>query len=137
MAKVIGIDTCIFATVFSGTGDFFEPSKKILEKVQAAKWLGVFSGIGLIELLTGPKQVGDFDLAKKYKMVLTQFPHLKIVNLSEAIIDRASDLRALYKLSTPDAIHVATAIESGAEQFVTNDKALRKIKEIEVLFFEC
>lgn len=136
MVKIIGVDTCIFAYVFSENPEFFEISKKILEEIEKGKTIGVFSAIGMIELLTGPKRLGDFKLAEQYKILLSHFPNLKIINLTEAIIDRASDLRARYQLRTPDSIHLATAIESGAKQFFTNDKALKKVKEIEVLCME-
>jgi predicted nucleic acid-binding protein len=36
-------------------------------------------------------------------------------------------------LRTPDAIIVATALAGNATLLVTNDKALRKLKEIEVI----
>jgi len=64
--------------------------------------------------------------------MITHFPHLTIVGINEQIVELASDLRAHYSLATPDAIHIATAIDFGACTFITNDKALRKVKEISV-----
>jgi predicted nucleic acid-binding protein len=46
---------------------------------------------------------------------------------------RAAEIRARHGLRTPDAIMVATAIESGATLAVTNDDAWRKVKELEVV----
>jgi predicted nucleic acid-binding protein len=46
---------------------------------------------------------------------------------------RAAEIRARYGLRTPDAIMIATAIESGATLAVTNDDAWRKVEELEVL----
>jgi len=47
--------------------------------------------------------------------------------------ERATDLRAKYlKLKTPDALHLAAAIESGCDAFVTNDFGLKVITEIRV-----
>jgi predicted nucleic acid-binding protein len=42
----------------------------------------------------------------------------------------AARFRAEYKLRTPDAIQVATAIASHSHALVTNDRRLRKIRGI-------
>lgn len=53
--------------------------------------------------------------------------------MAPGIFERATDLRAKYlKLKTPDALHLAAAIESGCDAFVTNDFGLKVITEIRV-----
>jgi uncharacterized protein len=53
--------------------------------------------------------------------------------IESATFHRATDLRAKYpKLKTPDALHLAAAIESGCDVFVTNDAQLRTVTEIRV-----
>jgi predicted nucleic acid-binding protein len=37
----------------------------------------------------------------------------------------ASELRAIYTLRTPDAIHLATALKAGAAAFVSQDRRLK------------
>ena len=49
---------------------------------------------------------------------------------SEDIADRAAQLRAEHGLGTPDAIHLATALECGAEVFVTNDRDLPAVQPV-------
>ena len=39
----------------------------------------------------------------------------------------------MYNLKTPDAIHLATALDFNAEQFITNDKTLQKVTDINVI----
>lgn len=46
------------------------------------------------------------------------------------IADSAAELRARYALSTPDAIHIATAISGGATGFIGNDKGLKRVREL-------
>jgi predicted nucleic acid-binding protein len=43
---------------------------------------------------------------------------------------QAAQIRAKYNFKTPDAIFIATAIEEGAEVFITNDIRLKKMDEI-------
>ena len=53
---------------------------------------------------------------------------------SNKLVDRIVDLRTKYGVKTPDAIHLATAIEHKADVFVTNDRQLKKVKEIVMLY---
>lgn len=69
---------------------------------------------------------------------LTQFDlffaglELVLSDVSGAVIERATELRAKYNLKTPDAIHYATAIETGAKVFLTGDRGLARCTEIAV-----
>jgi predicted nucleic acid-binding protein len=53
-----------------------------------------------------------------------------------SLADHAAELRARYRLSTPDAIQLATAIGFGATRFYGNDRSLRRVKEIECLIVD-
>jgi predicted nucleic acid-binding protein len=48
-----------------------------------------------------------------------------------SLADRAAELRAHYRLSTPDAIQLAMAITHKVTRFYGNDRGLRKVKEVE------
>lgn len=59
-------------------------------------------------------------------IVTTIFP------LTRQVIDQATKLRAIYQFKTPDAIHLATAIVSRCDIFLTNDQRLVRCREITV-----
>ncbi len=132
MAQKIGIDTAVFIYLFEGSGVFARRAEELLHRVEQGTVEAVFSSIGVIEILTGPKKLKKYDLVAQYKNHLARFPHLTIMGINEHIVDIASDLRARYGIATPDAIHIATAVDFGAGKFITNDRSLRKIKEISV-----
>jgi predicted nucleic acid-binding protein len=50
------------------------------------------------------------------------------------IIDVKGSTR--YRLRTPDAIHLATALHQGADIFLTNDHALLQVNEVPVLLID-
>ncbi|OGL62526.1 hypothetical protein A3C09_03090 [Candidatus Uhrbacteria bacterium RIFCSPHIGHO2_02_FULL_47_44] len=133
MGQIVALDTSIFIYVFEEHSTFGKRAEKILKQIDQGKQKGILSVIGMIELQTGPKSIGRHDVAARYREILTTFPNLSIMNLNESIVERTSDLRAKYKIATPDAIHLATAIEGGASSFITNDKTLKKVKEIKVI----
>ncbi|MEK7541300.1 MAG: PIN domain-containing protein [Patescibacteria group bacterium] len=132
MAQKIGIDAVVFIYLLEDNRQFGGRAERLLRAVETGEREAVFASIGIVEILTGPKITGRYDLAAQYKEYLARFPHLTIAGINEAIVDLASDLRARYRIATPDAIHIATALDFGAEQFFTNDKTLKKIKEISV-----
>ena len=128
----IGVDTSLFIYLIEKDVAFLAKAEKILKEIESGKVEGVFSIIGLMELLVGPKKKGRKDIAIQYKKIITEFANLKIAGINENIVDLASDLRAKYSLRLPDCIHLATAIDSGADKFITNDKTLKKVKEIKI-----
>ncbi|MCI5218746.1 MAG: PIN domain-containing protein [Candidatus Electrothrix sp. LOE2] len=46
---------------------------------------------------------------------------------SSEVFDKATELRAQYSLKTPDAIHLAAALVSGCDVFLTNDLRLNRV----------
>ena len=52
------------------------------------------------------------------------------------IAEKAAVLRSRYGIKTPDAIQLAIAIENDATLFITNDKRLKNVSEIEVLVLQ-
>jgi len=59
-------------------------------------------------------------------------PPLVLVDISAAVIDRATELRAVHGFKTPDAIHLATAIEEKADAFLTGDVSLTRCSSVRV-----
>lgn len=93
----------------------------------------VISAVTLVEVLTGPFQSGNEVLAGQYREVLTRSPGWQTWPVSDEIAVSAARFRALYRLKTPDAIQVATAVASRSHALVTSDKALAKVGNILVV----
>ncbi|NJL26479.1 MAG: type II toxin-antitoxin system VapC family toxin [Thermoanaerobaculia bacterium] len=55
-----------------------------------------------------------------------------VIDVSATIIERATELRARYGFKSPDALHLATAIEHKADAFLTSDGNLERCGEITV-----
>ncbi|OGG72524.1 hypothetical protein A3A38_04160 [Candidatus Kaiserbacteria bacterium RIFCSPLOWO2_01_FULL_53_17] len=130
---LVGLDTSLFIYLLEDHPSYAPKAARIFDALRKGKHVGLFSALGMIEILTGPKKQGRDDLAAQYEHHLRHFPNLSIVGLNERIVWIASDLRAKYGIKTPDAIHLATSIDAGARTFITNDKSLRKVKEIRVV----
>ncbi len=91
------------------------------------------SVITLTEVLTKPIRNDRQDLVEKYTQLLLDSDDFTIYPIDAIIAEKSAELRAKYNFRTPDAIQLAVAIENNATLFITNDKDLERIKEIEVL----
>lgn len=70
-----------------------------------------------------PVREGDHVLTQRYDAFFATAGHVW-APMDRTVFDRATGLRARYRLRTPDALHLAAAIESGCEQFWTHDSRL-------------
>lgn len=91
------------------------------------------SVITLVEILSRPLQLEDHRLVQEYRDILLNSGDFRLVPVTIQIASIAADLRARYNLRTPDALHMATALHTGCDMFLTNDVALKRVTEITVL----
>lgn len=87
------------------------------------------SRISRLECRSKPTRDRDAALLARYDAA---FARTRVVDVTAAIIERATELRARYGFRSPDAIHLATAIDEGADVFITGDAALARCTEIAV-----
>lgn len=91
----------------------------------------VTSRLTRLECRSKPLRAGD-------ALTLAQFDvffagvELVLMEVTAAVVERATELRARYNLKTPDALHYATAIETGAAVFLTGDRGLTRCSEVPV-----
>ena len=89
--------------------------------------------LALGELLVQPLAKGDKDLADRYRSYFVPSEDWQVWEVTRDVIERAAELRALYRLKMIDALHVSSALVNNAQLFVSNDEGLRRVKEIQVL----
>jgi predicted nucleic acid-binding protein len=53
-------------------------------------------------------------------------PEIRTLDLSRAVFEQATELRAQHRLATPDALHLAAAIRADCDEFWTNDRRLER-----------
>jgi predicted nucleic acid-binding protein len=78
-----------------------------------------------------PTRDGNRSLLDRYD-TLFGADRVAVLDVSERVIDRATDLRARHGFKTPDAIHLATALESSTAEFWMADAALSRCTGIAV-----
>lgn len=89
------------------------------------------SRLSRLECRSKPLRAGDVATLAQFDVFFAGV-ELLLLEVSAAIVERATDLRARYNLKTPDALHYATAVEAGAAVFLTGDQALLRCSEVPV-----
>ncbi len=120
----IYLDSCILIYRLDGPAEFADPIVAAIRAVGGAAFC--VSNLVRLECLVGPIRQNDADKRTAFEAHFRKMTRLK---LTRSVFDLAAELRAYYRLKTPDAIHAATAITHGCDEFWTNDRRLAAIEE--------
>ena len=74
-----------------------------------------------LECRVVPVRNGDSELLGRFNQ---PFGDMGLVPMNRAVFERAAELRARHRIKTPDALHLAAALEHGCDEFWTNDDRL-------------
>ncbi len=132
----IALDTNVFIYFLEDHPRYRSVCASLFDRIERGHNPAVTSTVTLLELLVQPYRDQKEELAHKIFALTTSYPKLEWVPVTMAAADRAAELRARYRLSTPDAIQLATAIGFNAVRFYGNDRSLRRVKEIECLILD-
>jgi predicted nucleic acid-binding protein len=132
----IGLDTNVFIYFLEYHPRYGAWCASLFDRIERGQNSAVTSTVTLLELLVQPYRDQKEELAQKIFALASTYPKLEWVSVTMNIADRAAELRARYRLSTPDAIQLATAIGRNATSFYGNDRGLRRVKEIECVLVD-
>ncbi len=112
-------------------------AKEVVSAFQSGNLNAYSSVITLAEVLARPIERGDEKLARKFSEFLKHGKNLTMVEVSEGTAEDAGRIRGRFPfLKTVDAIQLASALEVGAEAFLTNDLKLQQFNELKVLILK-
>jgi len=132
--SIVALDTVIFIYHFEESKTYFKLTKEIFSRLDEDKdFSAITSILTLLEVSVKPIEDSRDDLLKEYSDKLLYDNKLTTLMIERDVAIKAAELRAKYRLRTPDAIQIATSIIGKAGAFITNDIDLKKVKEIEVL----
>lgn len=135
--KKIALDTNCFIYYLEAAPAATILREDVFSPLEQGRFQAVTSTLTLAEVLVKPKSLGREDICMEYVMLLSSYPNLAIIPFTLPIAVRCAEIRAEYRVRTPDAIQLATAIESQATLFLTNDLNLpRQISQLTILFLK-
>lgn len=137
--QVVGLDTAPLIYFIEQNEAYLQRVRAFFQAMSQGEFQVVTSTLTLTEVLVHPLRLGNVELAEHYRNILLDQENLITIPVSVEIAVAASQLRATHNLRTPDAIQIATAMEGGAQFFLTNDARLTVISNIsnlEILVLE-
>ncbi len=133
--KKVGLDTAPLIYFMEENSVYFETVRCFFEAMDRGDFLVITSTITLLEVLVHPLRNQKTELASEYKDILLR-SNLIMMDITESIAEQAAQLRATHNIRTPDALQIATVLQSEATCFLTNDIRLPKIEGIDILMID-
>jgi predicted nucleic acid-binding protein len=134
MGMKLFLDACTIIYLVESQEQLGQKTRLLITQALQNKAELIVSRLSFLECRVLPLKTKDDDLLRLYNEFF-KLPSLQVIELTEDVINVATDLRASYSssLRTPDALQLACALKGKADTFLTGDKKLSVIQEIEVM----
>jgi predicted nucleic acid-binding protein len=124
----IALDTSILIYHMEANARYLALADAVFSWVEKAGHEAVTSTITMTELLVPSYREKDENRVDAFYGLLTTYPNLQWIPPDLETADLAAQLRATYRLRTPDALQAATALRAQASGFLTNDPVFARIE---------
>ncbi len=121
MTRMAYLDTCCVIYLIENVPGFSAPMRAHLANNPDV--ILCVSPLVRLEVLIKPMAQRDHALTRDYEDFLAAQHWL---SMTDSEFGRATQLRVMHKLKTPDALHLATALRHSCAEFWTNDDRLDK-----------
>ena len=129
----IFFDTAPYIYLLDYNDTYRENTIRIFEHCLSHEKQMLTSTVTIEEFCVKPYRDDDIKLIKDFKRFLID-TEIKIIQIDEEIAHKAAMIRAKYKsFKAMDSLQLAAAIIVGCDLFITNDKQLRQIKDLNIL----
>ena len=134
-AAIVYVDTAIVIYTVENHPSYWQLLQPLWSKLRNREVQIFSSELLIMETLTGPLRDNNQQLLQDYERFLFQ-SGMVLVPISQNLLKEAAQLRATTNLRTPDAIHVATALDTESTLFLTNDRRIRQIPNLSVIVLQ-
>jgi predicted nucleic acid-binding protein len=124
------VDSAPIIYFLEGHPNFAPRFKPLFEAHAAGRVRFAVTTTTIAEVLTGPLQVGDEALARRYRAI---FESWQCIDLDLGIAESAARLRGSLRLKLPDAVQVASALAINAAALITHDRDFSRVKHLRVI----
>ncbi|MBM3190757.1 MAG: type II toxin-antitoxin system VapC family toxin, partial [Chloroflexi bacterium] len=130
------LDTAPLIYYVEGNERYLDVVLAVFERIDRGFIRAYTSPVTLAECLVLPYRKHRAELAQRFYDRIVNGRNTTYVPLDPRSARKAGELRAHYNLLLDDAFQLAAGLVSGCDAFLTNDRALKRVKEINVLVLE-
>ena len=123
--KRVYFDTNIIIYLIEGFPEYQKSVDEIQEVLETSQCVAITSDITICESLIKPFKDNYLEGVKIFQSFLEESGIFELIPTARSTYIKASLVSATQSLKLPDAIHVATAIQSRCDIFLTNDKSIK------------
>lgn len=129
----VGFDTSPIIYLIEANPKYDVLISEIFRRIDQGVLTGFTSVITLTEILTLPLKQKQTQLQEEYRNLLLDSANFHTLPIDAEVAGQAAGLRAQYGLRTPDAMQIALAKTATCQVFLTNNKALERVTDVNVL----
>lgn len=132
----IALDSSIYIHALNNSEEL-PLAAKLLEALPKSKAVAYTSSLTILEVMVYPYRAHQEELIPEHLNFITGNGRITLIDLGRQLAMRVAEIRARYNLKTPDAIQLATAIETDCQVFLTTDKDFQKVtgERLEIIIF--
>ena len=126
------IDTMVFIYLFEDHPAFGDICENLFNQIKVGIFSAIVTPITAAEVLVKPLKKGQLSIADNYRHAIRNMPNMTNIKFDVEVGFMAGSLRAQYGLPLPDMFQAAAALAQPANAIVTNDRDIRRVREIDV-----
>jgi predicted nucleic acid-binding protein len=118
-------DTNLFIYLLEGSGESFQLTRNLLQRMAERRDELLTSTLTLGEVLVKPLEAGRSDMAERYERLFDS-PGVRLVPFDRESARMYAQIRRDRSIRPPDAIQLSCAAAAKTDLFVTNDARLSR-----------
>lgn len=130
------LDTAPVIYYVEGNPKYLLPTNAVFERIDNGALLAVTSPVTLAECLIAPYRANLPQVSQAFLDLIIHGNNTAFAPIGREAAQRAAKLRTQYNLTLTNAMQVAVALTAGCQAFLTNDAALRRIRDLRVLMLD-
>jgi len=119
-------DTMLFVYLLEGEPQFGPRVAEIYKQMMHRGDILCTSTFTVGEVLVGPQKKGSTHVVAEVKSHFTS-DEIELIPFTMDVAEEYSRIRAVHPVLPADAIHLATAAQTGTDLFLTNDRRLLRL----------
>ena len=119
-------DTMLFVYWIEDHPEHAARMNQIHKHMEARRDTLCTSALTLGEVLTGLYKRGAWEMAAQIRDAFLS-PQIELLPFTAETADQYARIRGNHRVSPADAIHLASAAQTGVDLFLTNDRRLQKL----------